>query len=118
MTKKHFGFLILGILITAMVVLKFVNYSKHESQNQSPFNTSGQLTLNVYQLEDGYWAYKLLTNKKPFIIQEHIPGVAGVKKFKTKTDAEKCGELVLIKIQNSQPPSITRNELDSLKISY
>jgi hypothetical protein len=73
-------------------------------------------SLNVYKVNPG-WAYDILKQHKKIIVQKHIPSVSGNIPFKSKLDADKVGELMLLKIKKGIfPPSISRTELDSLNI--
>ena len=65
------------------------------------------------------YGYEILINGKTFILQKNIPGLPGLNGFKRKEDAEKTAQLVLKKITAGiMPPSIEKNELDSMKIKY
>lgn len=63
------------------------------------------------------FGYDILDNKKKIIHQPSVPGVPGNKGFAKKTDAEKVAKLVMNKIRDNQmPPTVSKHELDSLKI--
>ena len=63
------------------------------------------------------WGYEILVGGKIFIHQQFIPAIAGKKAFLTREDAMKTASLVIKKLVGNQPPAITCNDLDSLKIS-
>lgn len=71
-------------------------------------------TFEVLPFENG-WGYKISENQKPFIIQKTIPAIQGTKGFRDNQSAKKCAELVVNKLENGVfPPTITKEELDSL----
>ena len=108
MTSKKWILLLLSVLIVALIAVVSVNNHR---------NSSG-VSLRVFEMESNFWAYEVSVENKPFIIQEHIPGLSGNYKFKSERDARKCGELVLEKMKNSSFPVIRQHELDSLNIEY
>lgn len=63
------------------------------------------------------WGYEVLVDHKVFIHQENIPAIAGKKEFVTKEDAMKTAGLVVEKLVHGKKPAISKNDLDSLKIS-
>ena len=65
------------------------------------------------------YGYEILVNGKALIRQKNIPGLSGSTGFKRKKDAEKCAHLVLKKLSAGiMPPSIDKNELDSMNVKY
>ena len=65
------------------------------------------------------FGYDILQAGKVIIHQPNMPGLLGNKGFNTKEDAEKVAELVIHKlINNIMPPSVNKNELDSLQIKF
>ncbi|OQP50168.1 hypothetical protein A4D02_27445 [Niastella koreensis] len=67
---------------------------------------------------NGY-GYDIYVNGKLFVHQPFVPGLSGVKGFSRKSDARKVAILVVKKINlGIMPPTIKREELDSLKIKY
>jgi hypothetical protein len=77
-------------------------------------------TLKITGNEKTGWGYEIYKKEKLFIDQPIIPAIGGNRKFKTTRDAKIIGELVILKLvgKNSDLPSISINELDSLKIQY
>ncbi len=77
---------------------------------------NNKLKIETYKVKQG-WGYKILYNEKIFIEQEHIPCISGKFSFETEEDAYKTAYLVCEKIFRQElPPSVTKNELDSMNI--
>lgn len=66
----------------------------------------------------GGWGYDIILSNVKFIHQTNIPAIEGKKGFYSKLDAQKIADLVIYKIKynNSTPPSVSINDLDSLNI--
>jgi|GEM_PF-644105 len=76
-----------------------------------------QLSYEIIPAAQNSFAYNILSGTKKLIHQPSVPGLPGNKGFIKKADAEKCAQLVITKINNNiMPPTVTRQELDSLKI--
>jgi Domain of unknown function (DUF4907) len=89
-------------------------YSSDSAAN--PFNGK-ELMAEAYQNGDLGWGYSIAVDGKKTINQPHIPAIAGTKGFKTKQQALKTAEFVIHKIKhNIFPPSVTKEELDSLGV--
>lgn len=119
MTKKK-GIITVGLILLAVIATTLLYYSESPgSQEAGTSSTQKQadIALNVYTIDNG-WAYKILINNSTFIVQEQIPGAPGDKTFQSKSDAKKCGELVVEKLKKRIIPSVTKDELDSLGINY
>lgn len=72
---------------------------------------SGVLTV-------GYGFY-IIRNNVPYIFQPTIPAITGHKCFASESDARKVAQLMVYKIlQNTMPPSIHIQELDSMNIQF
>jgi len=68
---------------------------------------------------DSTWGYRIYQDTVPVIEQKNIPGLPGNNGFKTEKEAIITGELVKHKLETGAfPPSITKEELDSLGITY
>lgn len=65
------------------------------------------------------WGYKIKYDGKEVIIQENIPALNKRVSFKSKKEAKRIGNLVLLKLIKYPTvfPDISIKELDSLKIS-
>lgn len=63
------------------------------------------------------FGYNILIDGAIFIHQTSIPAMAGNNAFTTKDKAELVANLMVYKLKNNiMPPSISKQELDSLKI--
>ena len=123
---------ITGVLI---IVLFFVccntkNRSKEQSiKNQSDNSEASinprkegkqknhQIDVKTINTESLGWGYDIYIRGDLFIHQPHIPAINGTRGFETEEKARKAGEFVSFKIQNNiSPPSVSRDELDSLGV--
>ena len=76
-------------------------------------------TYRIIPSIDNTYGYEILINGKTFIRQKNIPGLPGLTGFKRKEDAEKTAQLVLRKLAAGiMPPSIDKNDIDSMKVIY
>ena len=65
------------------------------------------------------WGYQILKDKKVLINQPTIPVIEGNKAFSSQKEALKVANLVKVKLEKGQfPPSVTKSQIDSLKITY
>ncbi len=78
-----------------------------------------QLTYKIIPSEQNSFGYDILDNNRPFVHQPSVPGLPGNKGFTKKEDAEKVAKLVIYKIsKNIMPPTVTKQEMDSLKLNF
>jgi hypothetical protein len=68
------------------------------------------LSVNVIKV-DGGWGYEIAQGEKVIISQPYIPAIPGRVAFKSESDAEKIGTLVVEKLKAGQNPSVTPEEL-------
>ncbi|MFA9391558.1 MAG: DUF4907 domain-containing protein [Prolixibacteraceae bacterium] len=111
--------IVIGLILIATIIT-IVLYTKSPGSKEAGTSAiqAGHLaSLNVYEIEGG-WAYEVKIDTSVMLFQEQIPGMPNNVKFSTKADALKCGKLVMQKLKKQQRPSISKTELDSLKISY
>ena len=74
-------------------------------------------TFRIIPASENTYGYEILIESKILIRQLNIPGRAGTKGFKKRTDAEKVAQLVLRKLSKGlMPPTIDDKELRELKI--
>ena len=77
----------------------------------------GQYSFSVFQNEDQSWGYEILDDSNTFILQKNIPAIPGKKGFSTEARAEKTASFVIYKLEQGYfPPSLNKNELDSLGV--
>ena len=77
------------------------------------------LSLKITDSEYTGFGFEILQGSSPLIIQPHIPAIQGMKGFDTKEQAAIIGNYMIYKINNGiMPPSISVQDLDSLKIVY
>ena len=63
------------------------------------------------------WGYQIFNNEKLYINQPHIPAIEGVNGFSSEQKAAKTAQFAIYKIENGiLPPTISKNELDSLGV--
>ena len=98
------------IFIVTIIVFSFKTISR---------GNDGMLKVESVPLHTASgWGYEILVDHKVFIHQEYIPVIAGKKAFLTKEDAMKTAGLVVGKIVNGKLPTITKDDLAALKISF
>jgi hypothetical protein len=96
-TTKNKLCLLLGLLL-------FVSCNKGENLNvQSLKTTTG-------------WGYFITNNKKIIIKQTIIPVISENKSFKTEQEALKVGNLVVQKLKDDLPPTVTKKDLFLLAV--
>ncbi|RXR22990.1 DUF4907 domain-containing protein [Flavobacterium stagni] len=76
-----------------------------------------QFSTATFQTRNG-WGYTIAINKKVVIKQSIIPTVVGNQSFVTKKEALKTAAVVLRKLKRFGNPTLTKNEIDSLQITY
>lgn len=75
-----------------------------------------EIDVQPFVTEAG-WGYIIYMQGKPYIRQNNIPVIEGNKGFTTKDKALKAGQLVAHKIKQAiLPPTISKQELDSLQL--
>ena len=77
------------------------------------------ITYKLLRLPDNTYGYDIFSRGHILIHQATIPGRPGNSGFHRKSDARKIAVLVVAKVKNGiMPPTVTRHEMDSLKVSY
>lgn len=79
-------------------------------------NNSADFRLETFKVSNSGWGYRILKDDQSFIAQKYIPAVDGATPFHSEKDAEKTGELMIRKLEKGKMPSVSKAELDSLKI--
>lgn len=83
----------------------------------APIPVDDPLTYVIIRSGQNTFGYIILDHNKAIIRQPSIPGLPGNKGFIKEEDAGKTARLVIYKIRNKlAPPTISKHELDSLKI--
>jgi hypothetical protein len=110
---------IILLVILAFAVVAFLFFSLNRKSEKMPHSEGFRnIKVETYQTPSG-WAYRIFHEGKPVIEQTNIPGISGTNGFATQEEALQTGKLVQQKLgQGIFPPTITRSELDSLKINY
>lgn len=75
-----------------------------------------QLTVVPFETGGG-WGYQVMVDHRSFICQDVIPGIAGNRPFRTKTDAQRVGQAVVEKLMAHQRPTITLTELMKMQVA-
>jgi hypothetical protein len=98
------------LTVTLGLIILLVFYSEKKEGDPSPYINEIQVT--------GGWGYELIYNDKILIHQEFIPAIPGKYAFQDRADAQKVGQLALIRLLQGHRPIITIQDLDSLNIKY
>jgi hypothetical protein len=105
--KKSAGFWAALLVVGLFLILNRPN-NKTETDNV--------LIINAFSIDDG-WGFNVLKDDSLLIAQPFIPMVSGIKRFKTKDDAMRTGNLMITKLKSGVfPPTISLAELDSLQV--
>jgi len=96
-----------------------IKENKFEKKIESAPNPylNSKIEYKIVNSENGTFGYDILIEGRTTIHQPSIPGMSGNNGFRTKEQAERTAKFVISKIQkNIMPPTITIQELDSLKV--
>lgn len=74
--------------------------------------------LEVMELGDYGYGYKIYEGKHTIIVQPFIPVVTGKRTFRAEQDARRVGNLVLERIEAGNDFTISKADLDNLGIEY
>lgn len=86
---------------------------------ENKFEKTPEFTVETFENAKNEWGYRIMQADQIFINQPHIPAVPGRLGFQNEREAGSVGNLVVHKLESGEmPPSVTREELDSLNISY
>lgn len=114
------------IVFLTVIFFAFVSCSQ-SSKDQEIISTDKEEVVSksdgiqavVLEYGPDQFGYQILENGKLVIDQQNIPAVQGLKKFKTREEAQRLGNHVKSLIERGiMPPTVTLNDLDSLYISY
>lgn len=101
--NKH-NVIVLGIaiLISSLIfILKDYKTKEDNFSYQSFYESTG-------------WGYDVARNGKLYIHQQFIPVISDKKGFITKDEAEKAARLVIEKLKNNKPPTLTYTEVNKI----
>ncbi len=104
MIKKNWVYI---LFVLSVIIFSISQYRKYKTRS---------VYVKARQINSG-WGYDIYVKDSVYISQDIIPSINGRKTFVTKTDAEKVGELMVLKMKKNQIPNVTEHELDSLKIT-
>ena len=111
------------LLVTVTVLSQLFAISQHKvpaasrPKHSTAKSSVSTLGFTIIPSAGNTFGYDILDSKKKLIHQPSVPGIPGNKGFAKKADAEKVAKLVMNKIRDNQmPPTISKHELDSLKI--
>ena len=108
-----------SILAAWIFPLKRKEKKKAREKNKQQELVVENLSLKITDSEYTGFGFEILQGSSPLIIQPHIPAIQGMKGFDTKEQAAIIGNYMIYKINNGiMPPSISVQDLDSLKIVY
>lgn len=118
-TKNKFGyalfFLLLGLTIV-ITILKNPRGPGIDDSGTSSFMPPPSLSLNVFKIDSGIWAFEVFIDSNRFIYQDKIPGMKDSLPITSQADAIKFGESILKKIKGGKIPSIFAEEADSMEV--
>ena len=103
--------------VQAQTKIKQETLPRHSVDGSPGVKSSQQLSYEIIPAAQNSFGYNILSGSKKLVHQPSVPGLPGNRGFRSKEDEEKCAKLVIKKINNNMmPPTVTRQELDSLKI--
>lgn len=70
----------------------------------------------VYSIDENKYGYEIYFQRKLFIKQENIPAIEGNLSFKDSIDALRTMDLVLDRLNNGKKPSLSKIDIEQLKI--
>ncbi|WP_299100090.1 DUF4907 domain-containing protein [uncultured Winogradskyella sp.] len=112
--KKNYTYLSIFIVISIFTLL-FMYFINAGDENQNL--EANPYTLQVLEKESS-WIYEIYNHENLFIRQEYIPSVKGKQSFKSKTDAEKIGKLVVNRLSKNAFPNISKRDLNDNNINF
>ena len=115
MVKKYH---LLTFVCLLFVGLTSIAQDKKASASTPNFPNVGKqkMTYNIISAPEKTFGYDILVDGKLMIHQPNKPGMAGIRAFDTKQDAEKVAKLVIQKMKNGEmPPTVSSEEMIKLK---
>ena len=133
--QRLFCLIIISVLISSCSSSDQKNKNDNTNQLKLTENTKTNVTENTFEVNSKEkmqleiktylntdklkgWGYDVYLNGALYVHQPHIPAINGEKGFESKDEAKRVGDFVGKKIMNNiMPPSLSIEELDSLKIN-
>ena len=101
----------------ALLLLISLKTAAQKSGEREAQKNAVQYTYTIIPAESGTYGYDIYANKKLLIHQPSIPGMPGNKGFLTKSKAITTAKFAIKKLQQGiVPPTITKEELQKLKV--
>lgn len=118
----------------SLILFLFFIYCKPQQAISQPVNSKNDLSqapqnkpvlkIKIFKndtLKDNStragFGFDIFSNGTLYIHQPGIPAIAGNKGFNSAADANKTANLMVYKVQNNiMPPSISKEELDSMGV--
>lgn len=111
--------LLFAVCVSSVIAAQATQKKGQGTITPTALSEKPSLSYNIIPAEQNSFGYDIFDGNRKLIHQPSIPGLPGNKGFNKKDDAEKCARLVIHKINlNIMPPTVTKKELDSLKIKY
>ena len=104
--------------ITSLILLVLVSCNNNNSAN-AEVNIAAKDSVNItsasFKINEG-WGYSIFLNGKLYIKQTIIPVIEGNKNFNTEADANKCAELVVVKLKAHHKPTLVIEDLKNIGV--
>ena len=104
-----------GVLFLAIAVIW---YTQQNDSGVAANQPAPAFTIQTIVKDDGSFGYNISLDDRILIHQPHIPAVQGIRGFKTKHEAQRVARFVIGKLTANEIPSVSKEELDNLKIMY
>lgn len=102
-TKKHNTVILSSSVLIAIIIAVGIIKSRDSNRFES----------RVFKVVNG-WGYDILVNDTVVIHQESVPVMENQQPFVKKEDAIQTAELVIQKLKNGEPPSLTKFDLEKI----
>lgn len=118
-TFKKAIFPVVTAFVIVLIILIFqVAFKNAKSETKPQELAKIEFSVETFRIGENGWGYNILRNKKLIIKQDIIPAIEKQVTFKSEEDAQKTGLLVVEKIKKNQLPTISRKDLEDLKIDF
>lgn len=109
MTKKL-------VFVSAMTLAALVVLFVFKEQNKKMPLQQDRFRVQTFETGDGGWGYSIFQGDKQIIKQDIIPAIRKNISFQSENDALQTGLLVIEKMKHNKLPTISREELEGLRI--